>query len=257
MPEAKTKDGLDISYRVIGEGARDLVFVHGWMVSGAVWDTLIETLDESQWRVIVPDLRGAGGSGAGAESFELSDYVEDVRAVVEDAGAASFGLVGHSMGGQIAQLFAATYPERVNRMALLCSVPASGIELPEEADALFFNSGEDRESQAAILGMACLDLEPDDQERLLDHAGQIPAACIQQSYRAWTGGGFADQLGDITAPTLVVGSDDPFLPPEFLKAAIVEPIAAAEFAHIEGAGHYVQVERTAEAAELLSSFFSQ
>ncbi|MFW6054071.1 MAG: alpha/beta fold hydrolase, partial [Persicimonas sp.] len=232
MPKAKTKDGLDISYRVIGQGARDLVFVHGWMVSGAVWDTLLEALDPSQWRIIVPDMRGTGETAAQADSFELADYVEDVRAVVDHAGVDSFGLVGHSMGGQVAQLFAATYPERVERLALLCSVPASGMELPEEADALFFNSGEDRESQAAILGMACLDLEPADQARLLDDAGQIPAGCIQKSYRAWTGGGFADRLGDITAPTLVVGSDDPFLPPDFLNAAIVEPITNAEFAHI-------------------------
>lgn len=256
MPQVQTKDGLDIAYRVIGDGDQDLVLVHGWMVSGGVFDELLDALDEASFRLIVPDLRGAGESAKGADSYELSDYVGDVRAVVDDAGAETFGLVGHSMGGAIAQLFAATHPDRVERLALISPVPASGMELPAEADELFFNSGENREAQGAILDMACLDLPEAARERLLDAAGDIPAVCIQKSYRAWTGGGFADQLGNITANTLVIASDDPFLPTDFLQAVVVDPIERAEMTKIDGAGHYIQVERTAETADLLSSFFA-
>jgi PAS domain S-box-containing protein len=256
MRHTTTNDELDISYRVIGDGNQDLVLVHGWMVSGAVYDDLIAQLDHDKYRLIVPDLRGAGQSSKTAESYRIEDYVGDVMAVAEDAGAQSFGLVGHSMGGQIAQMLAAKYPDRVERMALISPVPAGGISLPDEADQLFFNSGGNRESQDAILDMACLDLDEDRKEEMLDDSARIPAECIQKSYRAWTEGGFSNQLADITAPTLVIASDDPFLPVEFLQEAVVDPIASADLAHVAGAGHYIQVERTDESAELLDQFFS-
>ena len=254
MPKVQNQDGLDIAYRVVGDGERDVVFVHGWMVSGTVYDDVIAALDEDAYRMIVVDLRGAGGSSKDADSYALSDYVEDVRVVADHAGAERFALVGHSMGGQIAQLFAAEHPDRVERLMLVGTVPASGMELPAEAHELFYNSGQSRPSQTAILDMACLDIDEVRKARLLDAAAKIPAECIQQSYLAWTGGGFSDRLGDITAPTLVVASDDPFLPRDFLQAAVVDPIPNAELAHIAGAGHYIQVERADETAKLITSF---
>ena len=250
-----TNNGVEISYRVIGDGERDLVLVHGWMVSGAVFDDLIEELDTSRWRLIVPDFRGSGGSG-GATCYELADYVSDLRAVVDDVGTTDFGLVGHSMGGQIAQLFAAAYPDDVDALILLSPVPLSGMELPEDAHGLFLSSGEDRDKQAMILDTACIDLKDVAKARLLDDAGRIPEACIQAAYKAWTSGDDVDKLSAIEAKTLVVASDDPFLPPAFLKSAVVEPIADARLIKIDGAGHYIPVERNAETAEVIENFLS-
>lgn len=255
MPKVRNQDDLDIAYRVVGSGDQDVMLVHGWMVSGAVYDDFIAAMDKNTHRLIVVDLRGTGESSKDADSYALSDYVEDVRAVADAAGADSFALIGHSMGGQVAQLFAAEYPDRVERLALVSTVPASGMELPEEAYQLFFNSGQNRDAQGAILDMACLDLPEGRKERLLADAAKIPSECIQKSLVSWTEGGFSDRLGEIAAPTLVVASDDPFLPQEFLQAAVADPIPNAEIAHIPGAGHYIQVERTDETVELLSSFF--
>ncbi len=251
--ESAERNGVELSYRVVGDGDRDLLLVHGWMVSGTVFDELIEALDGERWRLIVPDLRGAGASGE-SESYRLQDYAGDLEAIVDAAGASSVSIVGHSMGGQIAQLFAATYPERVERMVLLSPVPASGIELPEEVDKLFRQSGADRTRKAQILDMACLDLPDAAAGRLLDAAEAISPDCIRQSYRAWTTGGFRQSLSQITAPTLVVASDDPFLPAELLETAVVEPIADARLVHIGGAGHYIPVERPGQTADVVEDF---
>jgi len=141
-------------------------------------------------------------------------------------------------------------------MILINTVPASGIPLPDEAVGLFRNSAQNRDSQAAILGMAYKELSEDDQNALLDDAGQIPAACIQGAFDAWTAGGFADKLGQITAPTLVVATDDPFLPPDFLTGAVVNPIAKARLTYLPGPGHYPLVERTPETASIVHSFLA-
>lgn len=245
--------GCDVSYEVYGDGSLDLVLVHGWMVSGAVYDELLSKLSKG-YRVIVPDFCGTGKSSKESRTT-LAEYIDDLRAVLDDVGAKSVAMVGNSMGGQIAQLFAAKYPERVSKLALLCTVPVSGMELPPDAHGLFFNSGENRELQGTILGLACTNLSDAERERMLDDAGKIPVSCIQQSYTAWTGGDSTADLGAITARTLVVGTDDPFLPHDFLKAAVVDRIADAEFAYLAGCGHYPQNERAEQTAELLDTFF--
>lgn len=252
MPVVKN-NGCELSYRVFGNGSRDLVLVHGWMVSGAVYDDLIQALDSSKYRVIVPDFCGTGGT-KGSLRESLAEYVDDLRAVLEDAGATSVAMAGNSMGGQIAQLFAATYPERVESLALLCTVPASGMQLPADAHELFINSGQNRDLQGTILNLACTNLSEASRERMLDDAGVISADCIQKAYLAWTGGDSTTDLGAITARTLVVGTDDPFLPHDFLKAAVAEPIPGAQFAYLPGCGHYPQVEAAAETARLLEEF---
>lgn len=254
MPKITTDDGVELAYRVIGDGERDLVLVHGWMVSGAVFDGLIEELNLPDYRIIVPDLRLAGESSGQASDFSLARQVEDVKAVADAAGADSFALIGHSMGGQVAQLFAATYPGRVDRLVVLSSVPASGAALDEETYAFFHASGGNREAQAGIFGQATLDLPEGALEKLSDDAIKVPADMIQQGLVAWTQGGFEDKLAQIDAPTLVVTSDDPFLPADFLKAAIADKIAGAQMAHIAGAGHYLQIERCAQTARVIEDF---
>lgn len=246
--------GVEIGYRTFGDGPSAVVLVHGWMVDGRVYDPILGALDVAGRRFIVPDLRGAGGSGRPASGYTLARYAEDVAALIERTCSGPCVVVGHSMGGQIAQLVAAAAPARVAGLALLCPVPASGIALPPEAAGLFRGSGEDRGKQGTILGLACKDLAPEAREALLDAAGAIPAAAIAEAFDAWSAGGGADRLGSITAPTLVVGSDDPFLPPELLREKVVGPIAGARLVLVPGAGHYVQVERARETAAVLGAF---
>lgn len=255
MSRTTSRDGTRIAYRVVGQGAKTIVFVHGWMVSAAVFDPLVEPLSALDTRLILPDMRGAGDS-ASASDYSMLAYAEDIKAVIEAVGAEDVTLIGHSMGGQIAQIIAAQLPDVVSQLVLMCPVPASGIPLPDDAVGLFSTSGQDREKQAAILGLACLQLGDEAREELLNDAGRIDAECITHSFLGWSAGGFADLLPAITAQTLVVGTDDPFLPPEFLDAAVVQPIANASFEHIPGPGHYPQLEAPELTVATLLAFLS-
>ena len=79
---------------------------------------------------------------------------------------------------------------------------------------------------------------------------------IAEGFDAWSGAGFADQLSAVTARTLVVATDDPFLPPDFLRQAIVAKISGARLAVIRGAGHDLPVERTGETAAVIEAFLA-
>jgi pimeloyl-ACP methyl ester carboxylesterase len=256
MKQVKSKDGTTIQYQSWGDGAQTVIFVHGWMASSAIFDRVLAELPKLDVRILALDLRGAGGSDEAKTGYDIDRYVEDVEAVIAASGAEKVTLVGHSMGGQIAQVTAARNSDKVDRLALVCPVPASGIPLPEEAVGLFSTSGQDREKQATILGMACLQLDDEVQAEMLDDAAKISSKCIADSFAAWSAGGFQDELGNISAKTLVIGTDDPFLPPEFLDAAVVQPIPDASFHHIPGPGHYPQVEATEASAKVLADFLA-
>lgn len=256
MPTVASSDQTTLHYRVVGDGPRNVLLVHGWMVSGAVFNELVELLDTTGLRLVIPDLRGAGGSGTPEGGYTLEQHARDVLAVADHAGLKRFTVVGHSMGGQLAQWVAAQEPSRVEGLVLLNTVPAAGMQLPPDAVGLFRTSANDREKQKIILGLACKQLSEAALERLLKDAGAVARGSIEGSFDAWTGGGFEAKLASITAPTLVVATDDPFLPPAFLREKVVGPIQGARLAYLPGPGHYPQVERPAETAALLTSFLA-
>ena len=104
------------------EGAgRPLLLLHGYMDSAATWERVAAPFADAGFDVFVPDLRGFGRSEwapIGAY-YHFPDYVADVAALVDHLGLEKFVLVGHSMGGTIAALYAALHPARVEKLALL------------------------------------------------------------------------------------------------------------------------------------------
>jgi len=250
-----TNDGVKLAYRVVGSGPRTVIAVHGWMVSSRVYDDLVAALDGTGLRLVIPDLRGAGDSDKPETGYTIERYAQDILGLADDLDARSFVLVGHSMGGTICQWIAANAPARVEGMVLLCPVPASGVPFPPDAAGLFRNA-HTAEAHGAILGMACTNLSEAGRAHLLAAAATVPAGVIAEGFDAWSGAGFADQLSAVTARTLVVATDDPFLPPDFLRQAIVAKISGARLAVIRGAGHYLPVERTGETAAVIEAFLA-
>lgn len=244
-------DGVTLHVRTSsGEGA-PVVLVHGWMVSSAVWDDFVPQVQGR--RVLRPDLRGSGKSPRGTATITLEVLAADVARAIEALGGEPVHLVGHSMGGQLAALVAAVAPERIRSLVLLNPVPLCGVALPDEVAVMFRTSGADRAAQGRILDMACKELSPASRARLLDDAGAIDAAHIAEVFTAWTTGGHVERYGDVKASTLVVSTDDPFLPPDFLRSDVLAKIPGARMVHLPGPGHYPQVERPHETAALLAA----
>jgi pimeloyl-ACP methyl ester carboxylesterase len=98
-----------------------VLLVHGFMDSGATWDLVAEPLARAGHDVVAPDMRGFGESdpvGAGGY-YHFPDYVGDLAALIEQLDRKRIVLVGHSMGGTIASLYAGAMSDRIERLALL------------------------------------------------------------------------------------------------------------------------------------------
>ncbi|QSE98710.1 alpha/beta fold hydrolase [Fulvivirga lutea] len=117
-----TKSGrINIAYQVFGSGSVDLVYIPGW-VSNIDWmwacPELVGFLEElgKICRVVLFDKRGTGLSDRVVELSTLEERMDDIRAVMDAIGSEKAILFGHSEGGCVSALFAATYPNRVISM---------------------------------------------------------------------------------------------------------------------------------------------
>ena len=109
--------GLDIHYVEAGKGS-PVVLIHGLGASTFSYRFTIPALAE-RFRVVALDLPGSGYSTLTTPDLSATAQVEHVAAFLDALGLDRVALVGHSMGGTIAQRFAATYPERVDRLVLI------------------------------------------------------------------------------------------------------------------------------------------
>lgn len=91
-----------------------LVFLHGWMDISATHQFVVDAL-QKEWHIVAPDWSGYGGSDAREGAFYLTEYLADLDALLEQISPSQpASLVAHSMGANIATMYAGARPERVN-----------------------------------------------------------------------------------------------------------------------------------------------
>ncbi len=113
-----TVRGLQYHIRHWGrEGAPRLFMVHGWMDVSASFQFMVDCL-QGDWHVIACDWRGFGLSdNSGADSYWFPDYVGDLDAILQHYSPdEAVNLLGHSMGGNVAAIYAGVRPQRIRKL---------------------------------------------------------------------------------------------------------------------------------------------
>lgn len=97
-----------------------LLALHGWLDNAGSFDRLAPLL-ANRWHVVALDLRGHGRSTHIADGswYHYVDYFDEILATLDHFGWSRADLLGHSLGGTLASLFAALYPERVGDLLLI------------------------------------------------------------------------------------------------------------------------------------------
>ncbi|CAN5853377.1 3-oxoadipate enol-lactonase [soil metagenome] len=129
MPTAAV-NGIDVHYQRSGAGER-LLYLPG---SGATLATsaVLLTPFAERFDVLAHDQRGLGLTSVPPGPYAMADYAADAAGLLDHVGWERCRVVGVSFGGMVAQELAVTYPERVERLALLCTSPggAGGSSYP-------------------------------------------------------------------------------------------------------------------------------
>jgi 3-oxoadipate enol-lactonase len=120
-----TRSGVDLAYRIDGDGRQTVVLVAGLVDPKEAWVGQVPALAE-RYRVLTLDNRGVGESSPDAGPYSIADLADDLAAVVDHAGLDRFHLVGNSMGGMIAQEYAIARPARLLSAAFCVSYAHAG-----------------------------------------------------------------------------------------------------------------------------------
>ena len=114
--------GNQVSYAEAGAGSGGpvVVLLHGIASRASQWEQVMSVLGET-CHVIAPDLLGHGSSAKPRGDYSLGAHACGVRDLLAGLGHDRVSLVGHSLGGGIALQFAYQFPERVERLALICA----------------------------------------------------------------------------------------------------------------------------------------
>jgi 3-oxoadipate enol-lactonase len=113
-------DGTRIDVAVDGRGDDAIVLLAGFSLTHEIWNEQIAPIARTH-RVIRPDLRGMGNSGAPAGPYLMDTLAADVAGVMDACGIERATIVGHSLGGYVSLAFARMFSERVSRLALVAS----------------------------------------------------------------------------------------------------------------------------------------
>jgi 3-oxoadipate enol-lactonase len=251
-----------IAYDIRGAGD-PLVLVHGLAYDRAGWGRLPDLLAE-RFRVVLLDNRGVGESDAPAGPYAVSQMAADVAAVLDDAGIERTNLFGVSLGGYIAQEFALTWPERVDKL-VLCSTAVGGASahpMPQQTQEVFARYPlMAREAGLRMfvensLGERGVRELPELVEEIYQYRlGHAPAAgpWIAQA----TAGATYDNSSRVSAidmPTLVLhGSADVVVDPRNADV-LGELISNARVEIVPDRGHLMVWEDSVRVAELVTEF---
>ncbi|MCC7118525.1 MAG: alpha/beta hydrolase [Anaerolineales bacterium] len=112
-------DQIQIAFERMGRGS-PLVLIHGYPLDHSIWNETARLLAD-EFEIILPDVRGFGGSSTVDAAYSMADLADDLAALLDALKIEQAFVAGHSMGGYIALAFAKKYPGRVRGLALVAS----------------------------------------------------------------------------------------------------------------------------------------
>ncbi|MDX8377188.1 MAG: alpha/beta hydrolase [Mariprofundales bacterium] len=243
-----------IAYQRIGKGT-PILLLHGITSYSFIWNSIIPMLSKYH-EVIIMDLLGCGASDMPLDvSYALSAHEERIHRFITELGLSKFHLVGHDLGGGIAQLFAVHHPQYLISLTLMNSVahdfwpvqPISAMRIPIVRELI----------------MSCIDLgvfriliqrgifhrEILTAELMAQFQKPLKTVAGRKAFKHFTKcldyhnlTKIQNELAILTVPTQILRGDaDPYLPAhisDFLK----DTIPKSRFFHIATASHFIMLD---------------
>jgi pimeloyl-ACP methyl ester carboxylesterase len=253
-------NNIGINYILSGSGPA-ILFVHGYTDSSKFWAPQVEFFSRRHTAIAV-DLRGHGQSDAPAGDYSIPDFSADIFSFLQKLNIKRTWVLGHSMGGMIAQQFYTEYPEYVEGL-ILCSTASSGRAMKDAGgfdclDAIeeikqdgFEASARNaarylfaRTASAEVINFAISEELKTSREAALG---------APRGMWDWSVEG---KLSTISIPTLIIVGDQDQATPLSCSEALNRAIVKSQLRIIENCGHMIPVEKPHELSVVVRDFLS-
>lgn len=264
MPKVKV-NGIDLYYEIHGKG-EPLVLITGYACDSSQWAQVLP-LFAKHFTVLIFDNRGAGRSDSPDIPYDVEMMADDLVGILDEVKFGTCHVLGHSLGGSIAQQLAYSYPERVKKLIIANScakfspiskmVSSFFVKLRELGVAdenilegmapwLFSSAFLERSENVAEIANATL---RNPYHQSLEGQKRQLEALINFDSTAW--------LPEIEAPTLVIGGEEDLLCPQKELFGLTMGIKESHLFFFDEQGHVPLIEQPAEFAQVAIDFLTR
>jgi 3-oxoadipate enol-lactonase len=263
MPKVRI-NSIEINYRESGEGF-PLLLIHGFTGNLRNWALQVPVLTRD-FRMVSIDQRGHGHSEKPTrpEDYSLELMAEDAYGLLQHLGIEGCYLIGHSMGGMVAQLLTLAHPEPVRALVLVDTAAEITSRMHTQDRARLVEIARDQGMEAVFEEQLRISPVADQLRGQPQLLGLWRQQFLLTSCEAYIHCARAvakrrpllDKLHAIEVPTLIIcgENDDPMLE---ASRQMHERIPGSELVVIPGAGHTPQIERAAAFNRVLSEFLTR
>jgi len=262
MERARTKDDCRLAYRIhANAGKPRLVLIHSLALSGAIWDGVVSELS-SEFEILVYDCRGHGESDKQPGPYTVELFAEDLNALLDSCGWTSAAVAGCSMGGCVAQAFAAAYPQRALSLGLIDTTAWYG--------PTALKDWSDRAAKAAKDGFASMiafqltrwfsesliNAHPEQTQKFSRTFLANDMACYQASCGMLGSADLRNAARGLRVPVSVIVGEEDYATPIAMSQSLRDMIPRSTLTVIPGARHLAPVQCPKEIASLLKQLIA-
>jgi 3-oxoadipate enol-lactonase len=260
---ATTRDGVRLAYRRRGNrNGPQIVLIHSLALDDSVWNGVTSEM-ETTADLFTYDCRGHGASDRRAGEFTVDLFADDLADLLDHIGWPNAIVVGCSMGGCVAQAFAAAYPNRTKGLGLIDTTAWYGPNAPDE-----WRKRADKALSEGLAGLA----EFQTTRWFSDGFREANPDVVQETLRIFLGNdlpsyaatcamlGDADlrpDLPNLNMPVAVVVGEEDYATPVAAAEAIRAMVPGATLTVIEKGRHLTPIEHPGQIAEELRSLMTR
>jgi 3-oxoadipate enol-lactonase len=239
----------------VGAGEPALLFIHYWGGSARTWQGVVSRLSKD-FRCVAYDQRGWGLSDAPLDGYSIGDLALDAEQIINALQLKRYVLVGHSMGGKVAQFLASRQPGGLEGLVLVAPAPPTPQNIPESARQQQLHAYDNRENAMQALAFLTARMPSSDlQEQIVSDnlAGSLPAKLAWPTSSAYED--ISPYVNSIAVRTLVAaGEQDRQDPLEQHRREVLPHIPGAKLHVIAQSGHLVPIDQPEELAGVIRNF---
>jgi 3-oxoadipate enol-lactonase len=254
--KARAQDGCEIFYRLHSQpGKPRVALIHSVALDHSIWAQVVQKLG-SDFEILTYDCRGHGRSDRRPGRY-TTRFADDLAAVLDDCKWPAATIAGCSMGGGVAQAFAAAYPKRALALGLIDTTAWYGPTAPAD-----WNQRAAMAAESGFAGMIAFQVTrwfSDDfrsaHPESVDAVSQVflanDMACYQASCKMMGELDFREILGSLHMPVSVIVGEEDYATPVSMSESLHAGIPGSTLHVIRGGRHLTPIQCPEEIASLL------